>query len=72
MKGLLILNKFEDGNEMYQVYVLTQAMLPVGSNLTLLGPRCLFCKGEISPTYRVILGVKWEGDVLLYVYDLLA
>ena len=52
----LILSKFEDGSQMYLVYVLAQATLPLVSNLTLLGARCLFCKGEITATYRVIRG----------------
>lgn len=58
LRRLLTLNKSEDGNDSYQVYDPTQAVLPLASNLMLLGPRCLFCKGEISPIYWVILGVK--------------
>lgn len=58
LRRLLTLNKFEDGNDRYQVYDPTQAVLPLASNLMLLGPRCLFCKGEISPIYWVILGLS--------------
>lgn len=33
-------------------------MLPLMINLTLLGPRYLFCKGQITLPYSVILGLN--------------